>query len=99
LGDEGGLDPIDGAGSVLRDSLEGGFGDTQFDELGEEITTELLRETGAGSAGVDEVARSLGAALHRRIVAEKESADAVGAFAREGEAGDDEFLLVEALGL
>jgi len=45
------------------------------------------------------VPRRFGAALYGRIVAEEEGSDAVGAFAGESEAGDDELLLVEAFGL
>jgi len=89
LGDEGGLNPEDVAGGVVGDALEGGFGEAEFDEPGEEIAARLLGEAGAGAAGVDEVAGSFGAALYGRVVAEEESADAVGAFAGEGEAGDD----------
>jgi len=53
LGDEGGVNPEDGAGGVVGDAVEGRFGDAEFDELGEEIAAHLLGESGAGAAGVD----------------------------------------------
>ncbi len=99
LGDEGGADPVDGAVGILGDALEGAVMDAEFDELGEEIAAEFLGEAGAGASGVDEVSGGLGAALDGRVVAKEEGTDAVGAFAGEGEACDDEFLLVEAFGL
>jgi hypothetical protein len=58
-----------------------------------------MAEAGAGAAGVDEFSRFVRASFYRRVVAEEKRADAVGAFAGEGEAGDDELLLVEAFGL
>jgi len=83
----------------VGDALEGRLGYAKLDELGEKIAAEFLCEAGAGAAGVDEGARRFGAALYGRVVAEEEGSDAVGAFAGEGKARDDEFLLVEAFGL
>ena len=63
----------------------------EFFELGADEVVSFLREAGAGAAGVDEFAVA--------IVAEEKCADAVDAgvaFGGEGEAADDELLLVNA---
>ena len=58
----------------------------------------LLGKAGAGAAGVDQVTAGFGVFV---VVAEEEGADAWTAgiaFAGQGVAADDEFLLVEAFG-
>ena len=61
-------------------------------ELGAELLAGgLLGEAGAGASGVDE--------LLACVEAEEKGSDACGAVRGEGEAADDELLLVEALHL
>ena len=78
---------------------EGGLGVRSLTSWVRRSRRSLLGEAGAGAAGVDEVAGLARAAFGGGVVAEEEGADAVGAFAGEGEAGDDELLLAEAFGL
>ena len=66
----------------------------EFVELCADELVGLLREAGAGAAGVDELAVA--------VVAEEQRADAVDsgvAFGGEGEAADDELLLADAFEL
>ncbi len=95
LRDESGFDRDDavaGFGGRLVERVGSG---AEFFELGADDGVSLLGEAGAGASGVDEVAGAV-------VVAEEERADAVDsgvAFGGEGEAADDELLLVDAFEL
>ena len=91
LGDEGGSDPDGSAAGFGGGLLEGGFVRLQGFEPGAELPGGLLGEAGAGASGIDE--------LLVLVISEEECSDACRAVGREGEAADDELLLVEAFHL
>ena len=64
-----------------------------------EFALEFLREAGAGAAGVDELSFRISVLRGLFIDAEKQRAEAVGAFGGVGVAADDELLLEAAFGL
>ncbi len=90
--DQLGLDPDGAAAGFGGDACEGAGGLLERLEFVVEELVSLLREAGAGAAGVDEPSAI--------VIAEQQGADALHAGvagAGEGVSADDEFLFVKAL--